>query len=338
MALSEIRVSLGRAIGVVVGVVSAVFLSACSPKEDSTADGALEVVATVTDVGSLVSTIGGEHVSVEVLVGAKEDPHAVELRPSAVTAIGTADLVIEVGLGLEGHWWEDQVDILKITDAKRLVLAPSLGDPIQEDASGDADHDHAEGNPHFLIDPGAGVRAAVAITDKLTELKPEASAEFAANLEGLLKSLSTVLVGEELSDPTALAAALDAPESGALSRLKDSELRVIADHDLWAYLARRVGLEVVGFVESAPGVVPSARALGELVSAHADSNVAAVLASGQVDPETVQFVADRLNVPVIDMAPQTGSRPGCESYTEFVAYNLSALAAALPETSSEAEE
>lgn len=338
MALSEIRDSLGRAFGAVCGIVLALHLSACSPTGEATADGVLKVVATVTDVGSLVSTIGGEQVSVEVLVGAQEDPHAVELRPSAVAAIGTADLVIEVGMGLEGHWWEDQVEILKITDAKRLVLAPSLGDPIREVFSGDADHDHAEGNPHFLIDPGAGVRAAVAIRDKLIEVKPEAGAEFSANLEGLLKSLSMVLVGEEISDPAALQAAFDAPESGALARLKSSELRVIADHDLWAYLARRVGLEVVGFVESAPGVVPSARALGELVSAHSDSNVAAVLASGQVDSETVQFVADQLNVPVIDMAPQTGSRPGCESYVEFIAYNLSALESAAPEASLESEE
>src|SRR5262249_42497333 len=41
--------------------------------------------------------------------------------------------------------------------------------------------------------------------------------------------------------------------------------RVIADHDLWPYFAKRFGISVAGFMEPKPGVSPTTSHLREVV-------------------------------------------------------------------------
>lgn len=64
----------------------------------------LRTVATVPDLGSLVRTIGGKHVTVTVLAKGTEDPHFVEAKPSFIKALSQADLYVQLDLDLEIGW------------------------------------------------------------------------------------------------------------------------------------------------------------------------------------------------------------------------------------------
>ena len=47
----------------------------------------LKVVATTTDLGSLITEIAGSEVDLEVLAKGTQDPHAIETKPSYMTKL-----------------------------------------------------------------------------------------------------------------------------------------------------------------------------------------------------------------------------------------------------------
>ena len=63
--------------------------------------GPLNVCATVPDLGSLVSEIGGDQVSVTTFGKGMEDAHFIEAKPSFVKSLSKADLYVQIGLELE---------------------------------------------------------------------------------------------------------------------------------------------------------------------------------------------------------------------------------------------
>ena len=65
---------------------------------------ALQVVTTTNIVADWVENIGGGHIEVTSLLGEGADPHNYQPGARDVTAIADADLVLSVGLGLEGAW------------------------------------------------------------------------------------------------------------------------------------------------------------------------------------------------------------------------------------------
>jgi len=65
---------------------------------------ALQVVATVPDLGSLTRSVGGDEVEVFVLARGPQDAHFVEPRPSFVRKLHDADLYVQQGMELEIGW------------------------------------------------------------------------------------------------------------------------------------------------------------------------------------------------------------------------------------------
>src|SRR5690606_31651463 len=62
----------------------------------------VSVVTSFSILGDLVSQVGGDHVEVHPLVGADQDAHVFQPRPSDAARISRAQLVIVNGLGFEG--------------------------------------------------------------------------------------------------------------------------------------------------------------------------------------------------------------------------------------------
>src|SRR5690554_5385287 len=62
---------------------------------------ALNIVATTASLGMLANEVGGEQVSVTVLAAPDRDAHYLDARPSFMAALRRADMLLEVGAGLE---------------------------------------------------------------------------------------------------------------------------------------------------------------------------------------------------------------------------------------------
>ncbi len=61
----------------------------------------LKVVVTIPDLAEFARKVGGDQVDVFAIASGREDPHNVPMRPSAITRLQQADLLIVIGLDLE---------------------------------------------------------------------------------------------------------------------------------------------------------------------------------------------------------------------------------------------
>ena len=90
----------------------------------------LQVVTTTNIMADWVENIGGAQVEVTSLLGEGADPHTYQPGARDVTAIADADLVLSVGLGLEGAWL---IDLLQnaARDPSTIVDFDETIDPIE---------------------------------------------------------------------------------------------------------------------------------------------------------------------------------------------------------------
>jgi ABC-type Zn uptake system ZnuABC Zn-binding protein ZnuA len=314
----------------------------------------LKVAATVPELGSLVREVGGDQVEVTVFAKGTEDPHFVEAKPSFVRVLSQADLFIQVGMENEMGW----VPLLVrnagnpnvLPGAKGFLEASTVITPLDV-PTGKVDRSlgdvHAAGNPHFLTDPLNGLKVAALIRDKLLELRPDQRASFEQRYQAFRQRLGVALVGETLAKKYDFEKLSVLYEHGRLADFlkqqgDDSKLggwlgmmlpyygtKVVADHNVWPYFARRFGITVVGFMEPKPGIPPTTRHISELVNAMRAEQVKLVIGVPYYDPRHAQFISRNTGATVVNMAHQVGARAGTDDYISMIDYNVRSLAAAL---------
>ena len=79
-------------------------LAGCAATGAPGEDAGVSVVATTTQVGSIVEEIGGDDVALTVLLQPGVEAHDFEITPAAGAAIEGADLILKSGAGLELGW------------------------------------------------------------------------------------------------------------------------------------------------------------------------------------------------------------------------------------------
>lgn len=314
--------------------------------------GTLRVCASTTDLASLASEVGGRRVEVYCLGTGTDDPHELELKPSFTRQLDAADLYLQVGLGIENAWLERLMATVRNASIKpggpgNLNIGHGVTPLEGEAARAKPGSYHEDGNPHYLLDPIEGLRAAATIREALIRFRPEWKAEFDANLGQFCLRLGSLLVGEECArrdDVIELARKFETlrpgPELegflsehklggwlGALARFRGRP--VVGDHDLWPYFARRTGIAVAGYLEPDPGVPPTTRHLRSLVERMRQDRVQLILTAPYFDQRHVKFVADQTGARVVPMAHQTGARPGTSTYLEMLSLNFQRLIDAL---------
>lgn len=209
----------------------------------------LRVAASIHDLASIASSVGGDQVEVFALARPTSDPHRVEALPSSMVKVSRAQVFLRVGLGLDQ--WADA--IVEGSRASKLKLVDcSQGVNILEKPAGKVDASmgdvHPYGNPHYWLDPRNGGAIARNIAEAFAAADPANAATYRGNA-------------------TAFAArAQETWKRNADLAAKLPSRVVFTYHRSWSYFADAFGLEVVDTVEPVPGIPPTARHLAELVS------------------------------------------------------------------------
>ncbi|BAW00468.1 periplasmic solute binding protein [Thermus thermophilus] len=269
------------------------------------------VVATTPVLASLAQAVAGERFRVESIVPPGADPHAFDLRPSAVQQLAGARLLIANGLGLEPYL--PRLKALLPPGAEVLELAPRMPDPIcglrglQERGV----HLHGDCDPHMWLDPTYGVRYAEVILEELLHLDPRGEAAFRRNLESLRR--------KALEEDAALRACLGG-----------RRLRLVVAHLSLSYLARRYGLEVVGALRSAHGAEEGVKGRIALLREAELRGVDLVAAEPQYDPAPLRRLAEELGARLVVLYTDVLDRrvPG---YLELLRWNRERLCEAVRE-------
>lgn len=279
----------------------------------SAAGAALRVVASLPDVGDMARQIGGDRVEVVTLAEGSQDPHKVPVKPSFVTKLNRADALVVQGLGLEHSFLPALLEVAsnpKIlpTGAAYIdasIYVQALDVPTSQDRSqGEL---HPLGNPHYNLDPVQGKRMAKAIAEGLARVDPAGATSYQAGLERY-----TALLDAKIAEWEKLAAPLRG-------------VKAVSHHQDLNYLADRYGLELVGTLETKPGVPATPGHLEKLVDTMKRERVKLVIREIAYELSLAQTVAERTGARVATISTLAGGLPGTKTYVDSIDANLRAL-------------
>jgi zinc/manganese transport system substrate-binding protein len=260
----------------------------------------VKVAASLPDLASIASYIGGDRVESFSIARNTSDPHSVEVLPTYMVKVSRADVYMKVGLALDQ--WADQIidgarnSNIRIVDCSKGVSV--LEKPVGKvDASmGDV---HPDGNPHYWLDPDNGGVIAQNIADGLTAADPAGASVYSANLDKFKSELSQRL-------PAWKAAA-----SSISSR------NIIAYHSSWVYFAHAFDFNIVAKIEPIPGIPPTGSHLAELLNVIRDSNVKIVLQEPYFAEDAANYLARQTPVKVLKLPPSCAGTDAASYFDHF---------------------
>ncbi len=277
----------------------------------------INVVATLPDLGSLAREIGGDNVAVTVLAKPTEDPHFVDARPSFVVALRGADVLIDGGAELELGWLPPLLQNArnpKLEAGKPGRIQASDGIRLMEvpanltRAAGDV---HAQGNPHFGVDPIVAKAMAQHIAQSFSAVDPPNAASYQANYKKFEAAVNAKL-----------------QEWGA-TMLPFKGQHAVAYHDSWPYFAHRFGVEIDIFLEPKPGIPPSPSHLAEVIAQIKAQKIKAIIVEPYHDRKIAERVAQATGAKVVDFAQYPGGLPNTDTYIKLIDALVSRLGTGL---------
>ena len=281
------------------------------------ANAAIRVVATFPDLADMTRQIGGERVDVVTIAEGNQDPHKVPVKPSFVTKLNRADAVVVMGLGLEHAFLPPLLEVArnaKIAPGESGYIDASLYvTPLEVPTSQNRTQGelHPLGNPHFNLDPVQGKLMARAIAEGLERVDPDGAQTYQAGL-----ARYNALLDRKIAEWAKLAAPLRG-------------VKAVSYHPDLIYLADRYGIELIGTIETKPGVPATPAHLEELIDAMKQHKTQLVVREVAYELPLAQTVAERTGARVVTISTLTGGLPDTNTYIEFVEANLKALVGAL---------
>jgi zinc/manganese transport system substrate-binding protein len=273
----------------------------------------VNVVVTIPVLKDLAEQVGGQHVRVTSLLKGYENEHTYSPKPSDLIAVRKAQLLFEVGIGLE-VWVANLVK--SAGSASLIVVTTSKGIALMHDGHGhDGDsavgEKHGQGNPHVWMDPENAVTMMRHITEALIHVDPEHAQQYRQNQALYLKRLDQLRT--ELSD--------------RVRRLSDK--RFVAHHPAWPYFARRFGFQIVGTIQAQSGSEPSAVQLQNLIAIIKKQQIKAVVSEIQLSQKLPELLSKETGARVVVLTTLPGGLPRTETYLDMLRYNVLQLANAL---------
>ncbi|WP_018504015.1 metal ABC transporter substrate-binding protein [Parafrankia discariae] len=243
------------------------------------------VVATTTYAADFARVIGGADIEVRQILRPGVDPHDYEPSPADLEAIGSADVLIENGVGLES-WLDDAISASGF-DGVEVVMADGVA--VRGAPEGEADHtgegQHAGGDPHIWHDPRNAKIMVTNVEKGLAAADPESSATYRANLAGYTTRLDE----------------LDRENQRKIDTIPADRRKLVTNHDSFGYYVDRYGLEFVGSIIPSfdTSAELSGRAIDDIVSRIRASHVVAVFSESSLPPRTAQTIGREAGVRVV---------------------------------------
>jgi zinc/manganese transport system substrate-binding protein len=297
---------------------ASILVCLCGVLAASSAWAKLNVVATLADFGSIAEQIGGDKVKVISLARGTEDPHFVDARPSHITTLNKADVLLEGGLELEIGWLPPLVNSARngkiLTGAKgRVVMADGIHimevplTPVDR-SMGDV---HPLGNPHFWLDPENGKIMAAHLANVFSELDSSNTRVYQANLKAFNDR-----VDRKMAEWTKMMA----PHRGA---------KIVTYHKSFEYFAARFGLDVIGQLEPKPGIEPSPTHIAALIPRAKEAGVKLVIVEPYRPRKPAEYVAHAIGAKLLLLPEKVGGNPQTKDYISLFDYDIQQIVNAL---------
>lgn len=246
------RFSLAISISILLGIISpAVVLGET-----------LNVLTTVFPAFDFAREVGGDVVSVELLLPPGTDTHAYEPTPKDILRIGNADLLIITGG--EGDLWVEKTLAALGSDAPRVAALTEMTETVTEEhregMDGEAEED-PEVDEHVWTSPARAMEIVSGLARLFSEIIPDDAQQISENAAAYRKELET------LDD-----------EYRQLTSSASGNLLIFGDRFPFRYLTDEFGLDYyAAFPGCSSEVEPSAETIAFLIDRAAEEGITVIL-------------------------------------------------------------
>ena len=290
----------------IVMFVSSLLLAGCSrkeimPEKTENDSAVMKIFTSILPEKYFVEKIGGNKVSVNVLVLPGKSPATYEPTPSQVIELSSSDIFFSIGVPFEKGFLDsvkDSLDGILIKDvsdgvAKRKIIkhfheddqpADSEDNHHEEDNGREDEHSHEAANdPHIWLSLQAAKIMAENIYHALSETDPENSSFYKANYSAFLI---------EIDEAAAELKELLKPYEGK---------RFFVFHPSFGYFADEYGLEQIA-VESG-GKEPSPASLERIIKEAKADGIKIIIAQPEFSKKSAEVIADAISGEVLLLNP-----------------------------------
>ncbi len=159
----------------------------------------LKVYVSIPPLAYFVERIGANHVSVETLIDAGNDPHTYEPTPKKMMALAQTDVYFSTGMPFE----KQLLDKIKGSNPRLVIIetdkgiekSTASGRNKQNDDNGNikgSEHDQHGSDPHIWLSPYLIKIQAENIFRGLVKLNPENSGSYEKNYRYFIRDLDIV--------------------------------------------------------------------------------------------------------------------------------------------------
>lgn len=283
----------GLALGLTACLLAA---TACAQAQSSDR---LQLVTALYPIEEAARHIAGDRADVVNLAPPGAEPHDLELRPSDLRRLRSADLILYIGAGFQPAL-EDAIAALEDQDRAVDLLE---GLPL------------LASDPHVWLSPPMLRQLATRISDALAALDPSHASEFEKRSEAF---------GAQL-------ASLDSEFQTGLQACDRRE--IFTSHAAFAYLTREFGLTQIAISGLSPEAEPSSQKLQEVAELARQTGATTIFFETLVSPRVSETVARNAGAKTAVLNPIEGlsdeQREAGEDYFSVMRSNLRALIEAL---------
>jgi len=257
---------------------------------------------------ALANELGGDKVTTFSATTGMQDPHQVQARPSLITKMRNADLLVCSGADLEVGWLP--VLLRRASNEKIAVNQPGyffaanhvklLGMPKVIDRSqGDV---HAAGNPHVQTNPKNIALVAKALVKRMKTIDPTNASYYQSKTDDFLARWKVSMKTWK-------------KQARALKGT-----RLIVQHASWDYLMDFGQFDQVATIEEKPGIPPTTGHLSDLVSQFKQNPADVIIHAGYQDDRASRWLSQRSGIPTVTLPFTIG---GTDKATDlFSLYNI----------------
>lgn len=245
---------------------------------------------------ALTQEIGGDQIRVVSATHGRQDPHFIRVKPSLMSKIKRADLLICSGADLEVGWLP-----LLLRNSTQKIQAGQPGHVLVSDyvtnieipqvldrSLGDI---HPDGNPHVHLDPQVILKTAAIINERLAAIDPNHKIIYAENLKEFESKW------------------LSATERWKSTSASLAGKSVVVQHKSFSYLLKFLGINVLASIEEKPGIPPSARHLAKVVSIIKQNPTLAIIRTPFDTKAPGDWVSEKTGVRLITLPYTVGGLP-----------------------------
>jgi len=264
----------------------------------------ISVVASFSIIGDLVQQVGGDHVSITMIVGPEEDAHVYQPSPADARKITQAEIIFINGLGFEG--WLSR--LINATKSKGTVV--DLSSKIK------ARQTQGEIDPHVWQDVNNVKIYIQEICQALIAIDPNNGADYQKNSQLYIEKLSK----------------LDNEIVESLTNIPLDDRRVVSTHDAFGYFSARYGVAFLAPQGVSTEAEASARDIARIIDAAKAQKVKAVFLENVADPRLARRISAETNARLggtLYSDSLTGAKGDGATYLEMMRHNVKEIIRAL---------